>query len=385
MPVPAEPPSPAGALPAATHGKFLPPPGAAVPQAAPRTAQAPALTALPDDTAPGDLAPIGAAPDLAGGAVPDHAMPFANWAENAAAPREASANVPAIAVAMASQVAPVPAATPALPASGGPGAIPARMAASLPAAAAHFSGAAPDAGSEAEGDLVRDTASAVDAPAGSGRTAASLAPGAGAVPPAASPAASPAAPVQLPGVAAPALALAPSPAMVSEAGAAQGAGGAPLVSGLENALEHVAGLRDAARSARPELVLRHGEFGAVSLKIEASTPGEWRAMLASRDPGFVPAVHAALAERAVAAASEAGGAGSGWQQGGHNGGRSTDGPGAGPHTGQPSYGSSPGSGQGSSQPYSAQNRAEGRKGAPPASDGPAGDPAGTAPPRGLFA
>lgn len=190
--------------------------------------------------------------------------------------------------------------------------------------------------------------------------------------------ASPPAPAPLPGAAAPASAPAPFPAMVPEAGAAQGAGLAAQPSGMEAAIEQLAGLRDAARAARPEMTLRHGEFGAVSLRVEASAavPGEWRAVVASRDPGFVPAVQAALAERAIAAAGEAaslGGLSSG-----------ANGSGSGP--GQGTYGSSPGSQQGSSQPYSPQGQGERRHAAAKLPDQPAeaarraDDPAG-----GLFA
>lgn len=190
--------------------------------------------------------------------------------------------------------------------------------------------------------------------------------------------ASPPAPAPLPGAAAPASAPAPSPAMVPEAGAAQGASLAAQPAGMEAAIEQLAGLRDAARAARPEVTLRHGEFGAVSLRVEASAavPGEWRAVVASRDPGFVPAVQAALAERAIAAAGEA--ASSGGLSSGANG------SGSGP--GQGTYGSSPGSQQGSSQPYSPQGQGERRHAAAKLPDQPAeaarraDDPAG-----GLFA
>lgn len=186
------------------------------------------------------------------------------------------------------------------------------------------------------------------------------------------------APAPLPGAAAPASAPAPSPAMVPEAGAAQGASLAAQPSGMEAAIEQLAGLRDAARAARPEMTLRHGEFGAVSLRVEASAavPGEWRAVVASRDPGFVPAVQAALAERAIAAPGEA--ASSGGLSSGANG------SGSGP--GQGTYGSSPGSQQGSSQPYSPQGQGERRHAAAKLPDRPAEaarraeDPAG-----GLFA
>jgi hypothetical protein len=71
----------------------------------------------------------------------------------------------------------------------------------------------------------------------------------------------------------------------------------------EAAIAQVSDLREALRSARPEMTLRHAEFGPVSLRLEQPAPEQWRAVLASRDPGFVPAIHTALAERAVAAAA----------------------------------------------------------------------------------
>jgi hypothetical protein len=182
--------------------------------------------------------------------------------------------------------------------------------------------------------------------------------------------------------AAPVPVLASSPAMVSETGAAQAVTPAAVSNTIEASIEHLAGLRDAARSARPELTVRHGEFGAVSLRIEANpaNPGEWRALLASRDPGFVPAVQAALALRAVAAAGDA------TASGGFQSGANTSGNGTGAGSGHPNYGSFPGSQQGSSQPYSAQGQGERRNAAKAINDDPsaaAGAPAG--PVGGLFA
>lgn len=162
--------------------------------------------------------------------------------------------------------------------------------------------------------------------------------------------------------AAPVLALAPSPALVAEAGAALAGGLAPSPASAADAeavLDQIATLRDAARSARGDVVLRHGEFGTVNLRIDAAgAPGEWRAALTSRDPGFVPAVQAALAERVVAASSEAGANFS--QQHGGNSSASGAGSGLGHGSGQSSYGFSQGGGQGSSQPYSGQTATEGQ-------------------------
>jgi hypothetical protein len=159
---------------------------------------------------------------------------------------------------------------------------------------------------------------------------------------------------QMLGAAAPVPIPAQSPAVVTVAGAAQAGSLAAISSDIEASIEHLAGMRDAARSARPEVTLRHGEFGAVSLRVEANpaVPGEWRAVLASRDPGFVPAVQAALAERAVAAASDTS------SSGGNGGGRGAEQQGSGQTSGQPSYGSSPGSDQGFYQPYIKQDSNE---------------------------
>lgn len=198
-----------------------------------------------------------------------------------------------------------------------------------------------------------------------------------------------------PSAAAPVLALAPSPAVAVEAGAAL-AGNAigPAAPDIDAAIEQVSGLRDAMRSARPELVLRHAEFGAVSMRIEAGAPGEWRAMLNNRDPGFIPAVQAALAERAVAAASDtaAGGSANGGQSNAQSsaqgsGGHATSGQGSGSGMafGQGHYGSSPGSGQGSSQPYLAHNQTHRQTAGPGASETSPGDQAAAASSHGLFA
>jgi len=74
-----------------------------------------------------------------------------------------------------------------------------------------------------------------------------------------------------------------------------------LCSHIEAAIEQFAEAREAARSTRPEVTMRHAEFGLVSMRLDASG-SELRATLAARDPGFVPAVQAALAERAVTGA-----------------------------------------------------------------------------------
>jgi hypothetical protein len=109
---------------------------------------------------------------------------------------------------------------------------------------------------------------------------------------------------------------------------------------LEATIAQVGDLREALRSARPEMTLRHGDFGFVSLRLEQTGGQDWRAVLASRDPGFVPAIQAALAERAVAAASVSADSGQFLGQ-----------PGAGQNgTSEQRYGASPNGGQGGSQP-----------------------------------
>ena len=120
---------------------------------------------------------------------------------------------------------------------------------------------------------------------------------------------------------------------------------------LESAIAQVGEIREALRSARPEMTLRHAEFGFVSLRIEAAAASQdWRAVLASRDPGFVPAIQAALAERGVAPSADTAATGAGTGQGSGSSGSSDR-----------TYGFSQGSGQGSSQPYLAHsgNRDEG--------------------------
>jgi hypothetical protein len=111
----------------------------------------------------------------------------------------------------------------------------------------------------------------------------------------------------------------------------------------ESTIAHVGEIREALRSVRPEMTLRHAEFGLISLRIEGAASQDPRAVLASRDPGFIPAIQAALAERAVAAAADTAGTGS------HTG------SGSGSGLDQRSYGFSLGPGQGSSQPYLEQS------------------------------
>jgi hypothetical protein len=128
---------------------------------------------------------------------------------------------------------------------------------------------------------------------------------------------------------------------------------------LETAIDQIAQTRT-QQAARPELTLRHNEFGTITMRVEA-LGNDLRATLSARDPGFVPAIQAALAERAVVPGSEtsssqsnnsppgqrgndpnggqSGSSGQGWQS-------------------EPRYGSSLGSGQGTYQPYRGQTESQ---------------------------
>lgn len=125
-----------------------------------------------------------------------------------------------------------------------------------------------------------------------------------------------------------------------------------LGSQIESAIAQVGTLREALRSASPAMTVQHAEFGAVSVRLEQAAPDQWRAVLASRDPGFVPAIQAALETRAVAATGEPSGNLT------HHHGASQNG--AGDHR----YGASPNGGQGSSQPYLGQSGSRDGEAAP---------------------
>ncbi|ANK12588.1 hypothetical protein A9D12_06090 [Erythrobacter neustonensis] len=120
---------------------------------------------------------------------------------------------------------------------------------------------------------------------------------------------------------------------------------------IESTIAQVGSLREAVREARPAMTVQHAEFGAVSVRLEQAAPDQWRAVLASRDPGFVPAIHAALDTRAVAAAD----ASASFAQ--HHG-ASQNG------AGDQRYGASPNGGQGSSQPYPGHSGSHGGDAAP---------------------
>ena len=80
---------------------------------------------------------------------------------------------------------------------------------------------------------------------------------------------------------------------------------APSVAGehIEALVEVLSQAREAGRGARGEVTLRHAEFGAVAIRIEQAE-GETRAVLNGRDPGFAPAVMAALADRAATGSAD---------------------------------------------------------------------------------
>lgn len=127
----------------------------------------------------------------------------------------------------------------------------------------------------------------------------------------------------------------------------------------QSAIDQVGDLREALRSARPAMTLQHAEFGAVSLRLEAMGGGDWRAVLASRDPGFVPAIHAALADRTVAAAAASADSGAfmGQQNSGQQGASQFG-------TFDHRSGSTPNGGQGGSQPYLGQSSSRDGEAAP---------------------
>ncbi len=138
---------------------------------------------------------------------------------------------------------------------------------------------------------------------------------------------------------------------------------ARLAPQIESTIEQLVQTRENGRLAQPEMTLRHQQFGAVTVRLEA-VGNDLRATLAARDPAFAPAVHAALAERAIAPIAEsASGSGSRGSDQGHGNGSSSGGGSntnggawSGPGGGSDQrYGSSTGSGQASQQPYAGQS------------------------------
>ena len=111
-------------------------------------------------------------------------------------------------------------------------------------------------------------------------------------------------------VAAPARAAEPAPALapVRDTPAAPPSAAAPSSqpapgSQLEQLVEVLMQAREAGKTARSDLTVRHAEFGTVAIRLE-QTEGETRAHISGRDPGFAPAVVAALGERGGAGFAE---------------------------------------------------------------------------------
>lgn len=153
---------------------------------------------------------------------------------------------------------------------------------------------------------------------------------------------------------------------------------------LDAIVNQLSEAREMGRAARPEMIVRHHEFGAITMRIEAAGT-DLRATLSSRDPGFVPAIQAALSERAAAIAdAPAGQSQRGQEQGANGGSNGSFQSGTGGFA-ERNYGSSPGSGQGSSQPYRDQSSGNENKRDRPEPTGSAdGDPSSSRD-TGLFA
>lgn len=254
---------------------------------------------------------------------------------NASAPRMAAARPLALALQAASDTGPASGAKSPAPPDRAP--VPARSAApaAAPTAAAvvgaGMAEANPAAAPQAESGPAPASALATaallaadgtDLAAAGSSAAANTAPVTATSPVALPPASAPAAPLAAP------LAERPADTRPSEA--------RPQ---LESTIAQVGDIREALRAARPAMTLQHAEFGMVSLRLEQAAPDQWRAVLASRDPGFVPAVQAALETRTIAASGETA-TGFAGQQGASQNDR---------------YGASPNGGQGSSQPYLGQS------------------------------
>ncbi|MFO6430878.1 hypothetical protein ACLBKT_12420 [Erythrobacter sp. W302b] len=328
VPAPAPPSNPPLALPT---GKNVPEPGVPLPPppppvslpTAPPTLRAGAVRPLSPGPDPDEALPVPVADEVAPDiiTVPPALVDAAVDADADAALPEPSAPDPAL---VATMLLPVPATPPAAPPQREARPAEAERAVTAPAARPGKGGS--PAPSTVTLVPVADAAQPVpDLPATPSRA-----------PAAPLPAPEGPAPSALP----PAQALAAPPAMLTTP--APEPVDAPRVPApqLESSIAQVGDLREALRSARPEMTLRHGEFGFVALRLEQSGAQDWRAVLASRDPGFVPAIQAALADRAVAAASASAETGQFLGQ-----------PGAGQNgTSDPRYGASPSGGQGGSQP-----------------------------------
>ncbi|MCK0097877.1 hypothetical protein MWU38_00640 [Qipengyuania sp. S6317L1] len=155
---------------------------------------------------------------------------------------------------------------------------------------------------------------------------------------------------------------APSPQASPQPAALDANGTARIAAQIESTIEQLTDARSNAQANRPEMTVRHQEFGAITMRLE-TLGNDLRATLSSRDPGFVPAIQNALAERAVAASGETStstgqrgseqGSGQSQSQTGSQNSNLAGSAGQGWHS-EGRYGSSTGSGQGTSQPYSGQ-------------------------------
>lgn len=153
---------------------------------------------------------------------------------------------------------------------------------------------------------------------------------------------------------------------------------------IDAAIEQLAEAREAGRSARPEVTVRHDQFGAISMRIETAG-SDLRATLSARDPGFVPAIQAALADRGIASQPD----GASHSQRGHDqqsGQQQTHSGSSGHgHHSEPRYGSSTGWGQASSQPYTSHTGSDDEEAAGERQRADPGPREGAARPGGLFA
>lgn len=177
----------------------------------------------------------------------------------------------------------------------------------------------------------------------------------------------------------------------------------PPAGAVDQIVQQIADAREAGRSLRPELTVRHTDFGTVGMRIEAGAGArvsDWRVTLSARDPGFVPAVHAAFAERALTSVNESAAALNNSAQGGSSqrgqeqgantssqqGQAQNNGGFAAGSSGQDQrYGSSPGSGQGPAKPYSGEEDESGSSRAAAQSGDPGPAPADNAQGGALFA
>ncbi|MCR9179354.1 MAG: hypothetical protein NXH71_03870 [Erythrobacteraceae bacterium] len=304
-------------------GTILPESGEPLPQSGEDVPPA-AIPAVPQDLSAGGPAIADLATDAPGALSRDSGdqMDMSGLAAGMLTAIPAPA-IPAPATALAKALTQAPPTPPSVPPSGLPAALASPAAIRQPGAPRMPAQLAePVAESVTEGAPASpvSTAPLSDAPEAAGQSAAS--PASGAL------AAQPSTP-------------APGPALSAAVLVAEQRTEQRIAPQQESTILQVGEIREALRAARPEMTLRHAEFGLVSLRIEATGAAQdWRAVLASRDPAFVPAIQTALAERTVAASAETAttgnGAGSGAGQAGSSDQR---------------YGFSPGSGQGSSQPY----------------------------------